>query len=180
MRAEIIGQRLGVVIPDRLVQLGRGQDYVIACPDRRAKGKPVADPGCGQRLRDDPVLRTVENPVGPVHDVVDQACAAGRKLNAKEALHETLAHLCWRGRLLPTGYTRRGLPLFSAAVAPVAAVPSEQERVHRHRSYRTGHQSASDGTQGGHGQGRGSARNALTSAATSTGYWNRKPCAASG
>jgi hypothetical protein len=38
MRAEVVGERLGVVLPDRLVQLGKRKDDVVTGPDDRPQG----------------------------------------------------------------------------------------------------------------------------------------------
>src|SRR4051812_23019099 len=133
VRAEVVGQRLAVVLPDRLVEPHGREDDVAAGPDRRAERRPVPDPPRRQRSRDDAVLHSGEDPVAPVRDVVDQRRPRGRELALEQALDEALADVGRGGRVVPARHPGRQLPRTEAALAPAAAVAGVQERVHGRR-----------------------------------------------
>jgi hypothetical protein len=63
--AEIVGQGLAVVFPDRVVELGGWQDYVAARPDSRAERQPITDSWRRQRSRDEVILGAIQDSVPP-------------------------------------------------------------------------------------------------------------------
>src|ERR1700756_1800554 len=124
MRSEILCQRRGVVLPDRLVELGGGQNDVAGGPHGCAEQQAVADPGSLQRRGDDSVLGTVDDAERALRDVVEDWHALRWKLYAEEALDEPLADLRWRRRLIPAGEASGELPVFHVALAGSARTPA--------------------------------------------------------
>src|SRR5712671_3252370 len=101
--AEVLGQGVAVVVPDRLVQPGGREDRVIDGPYGCAEREPVPGARLAQRLCGNFIERAVEHAVGPVRDVADQFGPLWRELLLEEPFEQALADLPGHWRLVPAG-----------------------------------------------------------------------------
>src|SRR6266496_1751173 len=128
--AEVLGQDLGVVLPDRPVQPGQRQDDVAGGPHRGAQDEPMADLPGAQRPLHQPEQPTPGDPVAPVNQVVGQRGPLGWELALEDTLDDPLADLRGGGRMLPVLQSGRELPCQQALLAAAELVAGELDQVH--------------------------------------------------
>ena len=121
MRAQIVGQCLQVVLPDRRpIQHGGGEDHVIARPKPARRTAARSGSGAWATIpRRSCTAPPLKIPSDRYITFVDQACTAGRKLDAERALDEALADQRGGGRLLSARHPRRRLPSQALLLPPV-------------------------------------------------------------
>src|SRR3954452_1099054 len=145
MGAQVLRQRLRVVLPDRLLQPGSREDDVAGRPDPGTERQPVGPPRLAQRRREYPVLHAGERAVAAVRDVVDQRCPTIRQRTLEEALDQSPPDL-GGGRCLVPGVDVGGELPGGEGVGPAAAlVPGEEQEVHGYGSGNAGEGTTNDG-----------------------------------
>ena len=145
MGAEVVGQRLDVVLPDRLVQLRRGQHDVSDAPDGHAERQPVATRGLGSEPATRPYTAPLSLPNAQwVTLLTSRGALRGSSMSNKPSTSRlptcagagASSQLFSAGRELParrSGSSRRPWRCRANRSASMAAVPTAAARRARGR-----------------------------------------------
>src|SRR3954452_3865434 len=133
VRAQVLGERLQVVLPDRLVDAEQRENDVSGCPDRGPERQSVPQLRRAPRAEEQAVAAAGGEAETPVRGVVEEPRVRRRKLVPEHALEQPLGHQRRRRSVLPAVEARGGLPRREGDVATVVAVAAVERCVHRER-----------------------------------------------
>src|SRR4029453_18975819 len=101
VRAQVLRERLDVVLPDGLVDAESWEHDVSAGPDRRTERESVPDLGLAPRGEEEPVPGPVGETEPPMRGVVQEPRIPRRQLVAEHALEQLLGDERGRRRIVP-------------------------------------------------------------------------------
>src|SRR5207302_60113 len=125
---QVVGERLDVVLPDRLVDAGERQDDVVREPNDSPEGQTLP----------------------PVDQVCDRAGTFVGQVMPKNRVRDLSADLAGCRCVIPLSDTLGGFPREEALVAAAPAVSEEPDEVHRGGAYGAGDRAPDEDACGFH------------------------------
>ena len=137
VRAQVLGERREVVLPDRLVDAEQRENDVSGGPDGGAERESVPHARVALGAEQQPVPRARGEAEPPVRGVVEDPRVPRREVALEHGLEQPLRDERRCRGVLPGGKAFRGLPSREGSVAAVVAVTAIERRVHRKGAGRT-------------------------------------------